>query len=218
MRRFFLLLCLASSCLHAAAPEPLSSSETSSLLDRIASSRQGAAFQSDFREEKHLALMNKPVVESGTVAFLPPDMFRRDVPGKSLTLCDGSTLWMYYPGFKEAEKYSLAANRTLRESLTAMTAGLALQDISRNYSVKAWRTAQGFRLQLVPLSGALRKSVASITLDLNSRLSADRMEITGPRDESTVTTFSNERRVSLSPADFTFRPPAGVSVSEPLGK
>ena len=211
--RNLLIVLLAASGLNA---QELSSKEVEALLARLSESRAGAAMQADFREERRLALMNKPVVETGTVSFLPPDKFRRQVDNGTLTLCDGDVLWLYYPQFGEAEKYTLSSNRSLRESIAAMTSGFGLQNLSKNYNVQARKTANGYRATLTPKTSSLRKTVAEIQVDISSELFAKRLEIVGADGDRTLVTFSNERRVSLSPEDFEFQPPQGVRVSEPL--
>ena len=211
--RNLLIVLLAASGLNA---QELSSKEVETLLARLSASRAGAAMQADFREERRLALMNKPVVETGTVSFLPPDKFRRQVDNGTLTLCDGDVLWLYYPQFGEAEKYTLSSNRSLRESIAAMTSGFGLQNLSKNYNVQARKTANGYRATLTPKTSSLRKTVAEIQIDISSELFAKRLEIVGAEGDRTLVSFSNERRVSLSPEDFEFQPPQGVRVSEPL--
>ena len=211
--RNLLIVLLAASGLNA---QELSSKEVETLLARLSASRAGAAMQADFREERRLALMNKPVIETGTVSFLPPDKFRRQVDNGTLTLCDGDVLWLYYPQFGEAEKYTLSSNRSLRESIAAMTSGFGLQNLSKNYNVQARKTANGYRATLTPKTSSLRKTVAEIQVDISSELFAKRLEIVGADGDRTLVTFSNERRVSLSPEDFEFQPPQGVRVSEPL--
>ena len=211
--RNLLIVLLAASGLNA---QELSSKEVETLLARLSASRAGAAMQADFREERRLALMNKPVIETGTVSFLPPDKFRRQVDNGTLTLCDGDVLWLYYPQFGEAEKYTLSSNRSLRESIAAMTSGFGLQNLSKNYNVQARKTANGYRATLTPKTSSLRKTVAEIQIDISSELFAKRLEIVGAEGDRTLVTFSNERRVSLSPEDFEFQPPQGVRVSEPL--
>jgi outer membrane lipoprotein-sorting protein len=211
MRRLLAVLFTAST-LNA---QELSSKEVEALLSRLAESRAGAAMQADFREERRLALMNKPVIETGTVSFLPPDKFRRQVDNGSLTVCNGDILWLYYPQFGEAEKYTLSSNRSLRESIAAMTSGFGLQNLSKNYNVRATKTADGFRATLTPRTSSLRKSVAEVQVDISNALSAKRLEIIGAEGDRTRVSFSNERRVNLSPEDFEFRPPPGVRVSEP---
>jgi outer membrane lipoprotein-sorting protein len=212
MRRLLTVL-LTASALHA---QELSSKEVQALLARLSASRAGAAMQADFREERRLALMNKPVIETGTVSFLPPDKFRREVDGGTLTICDGDVLWLYYPQFGEAEKYTLSSNRSLRESIDAMTSGFGLQNLSKNYNVQATKTANGHRVTLTPKTSSLRKTVAEVHVDISSELTAKRLEIVGAEGDRTLVTCSNERRVNLSPEDFEFQPPPGVRVSEPL--
>jgi outer membrane lipoprotein-sorting protein len=211
--RQLLAALLTASALNA---QELSPKEVETFLSRLSESRGGAAMQANFREERRLALMNKPVIETGTVSFLPPDKFRRQVDGGSLTVCDGDTLWLFYPQFGEAEKYTLSSNRPLRESVAAMTSGFGLQDLSKNYDVQAWKTPDGHRAKLTPKTSSLRKAVAEIQVDISNEFSAKRLEIVGTEGDRTFITFSNERRVNLSPKNFRFQPPEGVRISEPL--
>jgi len=211
--RQLLAVLLTASALNA---QELSPKEVEAFLSRLSESRGGAAMQANFREERRLALMNKPVIETGTISFLPPDKFRRQVDGGSLTVCDGDTLWLFYPQFGEAEKYTLSSNRPLRESVAAMTSGFGLQNLSKNYNVQAWKTPDGHRAKLTPKTSSLRKAVAEIQVDISNELSAKRLEIVGTEGDRTFVTFSNERRVNLSPENFRFQPPEGVRVSEPL--
>ena len=216
-RRFVRTLAALLAFASLLPAQELSPEEASSLLAKLAASRRGAGMQADFREERRIPLMKEKIVETGILSFLPPNCFRREVDGGSLTVCDGQTLWLYYPQFKEVEKYSLSSNSTLRDSVTAMTAGFGLQQLSESFKVRAWKTEGGTRVELVPRNPSLRKSVSSIQADISGELKARRLEIVGKGGERTTTTFSNERRANLTAAaDFQFRPPDGVSVSEPL--
>jgi outer membrane lipoprotein-sorting protein len=210
--RHLLVLLIAISTVQA---QELTAKEVDALLARLAERRGGSAMQANFREERRLAVMEKPVIESGTVSFLPPDMFRREVNGGSLTVCDGETLWLFYPQFREAEKYTLSSNRSLRESVSAMTSGIGLQNLPRNYRVQAWRTPNGYKITLNPKTTSLRKAVSEIRVDISDQLFAKRLDIIGAEGDRTAITFSDERRVNLSPESFHFQPPEGVRVSEP---
>ncbi|MEY2528952.1 MAG: Outer rane lipoprotein carrier protein LolA, partial [Verrucomicrobiota bacterium] len=106
-RYFFLLLLLVPGLLQA---EPLSPPDLKSLLSRIREKRAAAPqVQADFQEEKTVRLLNKPITSSGKIWFQSPNKFRREAKGNapSLTVSDGQLLWIYYPNFKSAEKYSL---------------------------------------------------------------------------------------------------------------
>src|SRR4029453_3182052 len=96
--RQLLLLLSAVSVLQS---QELPSKDVEALLARLAETRGGTGMQAKFREERHLALMEKPVIETGTVSFLPPNRFRREVDAGSLTVCNGDTLWIFYPQFRE---------------------------------------------------------------------------------------------------------------------
>jgi outer membrane lipoprotein-sorting protein len=211
--RQLLLLLSAVSVLQS---QELPSKDVEALLARLGDSRGGSGMQANFREERRLALMEKPVIETGIVSFLPPNMFRREVDGGSLTVCNGDTLWIFYPQFREVEKYALSSNRPLRESIAAMTSGFGLQDLGKNYRVQAWQIADGYRMTLHPKTSSLRKAVTEIQVDISDQLNAKRMEISGAEGDRTTIIFSGERKVKLSPEDFRFQPPAGVRVSEPM--
>lgn len=209
----FLLFCLLPTALLA---QELSPEQTDDLVTKVKEKRRGVAMQADFREEKRITLMQKPVIEEGTLAFLPPNKFRREVKGRSLTVCDGDTLWLYYPEFNEAEKYNLASNRGLRETLGAMSSGLGLQEVSKNFEIKATKTDGGYQLALTPKNSTLRKSISQILVDLSNDLTVQKLEIQSAEGDRTITQFSNERKSRLSETDFRFTPPQGASVSEPL--
>ena len=211
--RQLLLLLGAVSVLQS---QELPSDDVEALLARLADSRGGSGMQANFREERRLALMEKPVIETGIVSFLPPNMFRREVNGGSLTVCNGDTLWIFYPQFREVEKYALSSNRPLRESIAAMTSGFGLQDLGKNYRVQAWQIADGYRMKLHPKTSSLRKAVTEIQVDISDQLYAKRVEISGAEGDRTTIIFSGERKVKLSSEDFRFQPPAGVRVSEPM--
>jgi outer membrane lipoprotein-sorting protein len=214
--RSLTLLLLLLSAVASLRSQELPAKEVEALLARLAESRGSSGMQANFREERRLALMEKPIVETGTVSFLPPDMFRREVNDGSLTVCNGDTLWIFYPQFREVEKYALSAIRPLRESIAAMTSGFGLQDLGKNYKVQAWLTADGYRVELHPKTSSLRKAITEIQVDISDQLYARRVEISGAEGDRTTITFSGERKVELSPKDFHFQPPPGVHVSEPM--
>src|SRR5689334_25166349 len=85
-----------------APAQSLSPQDIEGLLGRIRERRAAAPHvQADFREEKSIHLMNRPIVSTGKVWFEPPNRFRREVRGSSpsITVCDGRELWIYYPNF-----------------------------------------------------------------------------------------------------------------------
>src|SRR5438067_7058438 len=115
---------------------PLSTSELKNLLARI---RENRTTQADFQEQRFLRLMKKPIVSSGSVWFQPPNKFRREVKGNSpsLTVSNGQQLWIYYPNFKSAERYSIGKRSPLDSTVAAINPALNLENIENTFQITA---------------------------------------------------------------------------------
>ena len=195
--------------------QQLGDAETTRLLTRIAESRAGHAVQADFVEKRTLPMWSEPVVEKGTIAFEPPEHFLRK--SKSVSVCDGKFLWMYYPEFNQVEKYPLN-NRGPGQLFSALGQALQFRNIGDNFKVTASNTDDGFRLELVPRSGALRRMLESITLELDPSLRLRSSTMIGKEGDRMETRYMNERILPLGSIDFTFTPPANATVVTPLGE
>lgn len=196
----------------------LSPAQADQLLQRLAQRPEASGVSLRFQEERRLPLLTDPVRETGTLQFLPPDKFRRDVPGSSLTISDGQTLWLYYPELRQAEKYPLARNRLLSDSLRSITAALNLQNEAKQFSSRVTEEGSSYRIDLTPLRGAMRKAVKTISVWFSSDLKLQRIQILGTQGEDTRIQFSDERPLKSGEGNFTFDPPQGVNVTEPLGR
>ncbi|MFA7344432.1 MAG: outer membrane lipoprotein carrier protein LolA [Terrimicrobiaceae bacterium] len=197
-----------------ASGQPLDEADTAALLSRLAGSRSGHAVQAEFVEKRMLPMCDEPVVETGTIAFEPPGRFLRKT--KNLTVCDGKFLWMYYPEFRQAEKYPLSA-RGPGQLFTALGQALQFQKIAENFKVAATGLDDGFRLELSPRSGPLRRMLQSIMLDLDKSLRLRSSVMLGKDGDRVETTYSNEKILPLGSIDFSFTPPASATVVSPLG-
>ncbi|MBA3608057.1 MAG: outer membrane lipoprotein carrier protein LolA [Chthoniobacterales bacterium] len=211
-------LLLAFSGLQA---EPLAPPEVKALLERIRAKRAGAPqVQADFREEKTVRLMNKPIRSTGNVWFQEPAKFRREVEGNSpsITVSNGRELWIYYPKFKSAEHYSLGKRSPLDAGLAALTAALNLQNVESNYHLQASREGNGYELQLAPRNPSLKRLLESFTIQMNADLQVQRTVMVQPKGDRVVMEYSNESRAPIEPSKFEFTPPAGTDVTTPLGR
>jgi outer membrane lipoprotein-sorting protein len=215
-----LLLCLLTGHL-AAAPEELSPAEGATLLQQLRDLHvKQPDFQAGFTQERDSHLLNKPVVSEGSIYFSAPDKFRQEVrtPSPSTTVCDGHTMWIFYPAFNDVEVYTLGQRSFFDESVQALTAGLNFEHIDEYYSFRAFRTPAGYRLELTPKKPALRRMVDEIILELNPDFLPLRTDITLPKGDHLSTDYHNGRRTPLSPSLFEFTPPAGAEITHPLGK
>jgi len=224
MSRFFPLLSLAlllSFTGPSRAQQPLGPAEEKALIAKLQQQRaQMPAVTANFTEQKNTRLLAKPIVSSGTIAFQAPNKFRRELGGNnpSTTVCDGHQLWIYYPNFKEAERYTLGEKQFFDESLAALTAGLNFQDVERFFRVSAIREGAAYSVTLTPKTGGLKRILSSLTVVLDDDGMIQRTDAALPKGDRVTTTYRNVRAAKQSDAKFEFTPPAGAKVSTPLGK
>ena len=220
MSRFFLLLslCLLTPLLHA---QELSADEQKALIAKLQAHRaEMPSMSGEFTEERTTRLLSKPIVSSGTIAFQAPNKFRRDLRGNapSLTVCNGSELWIYYPNFKQAEHYTLGQRQMLDDSIAALTAGLNFQNVDKFFRYTVTKDGPGHRIALTPKSSGLRRMLTGLTVWMDAEGNIQKSDATLPKDDRVVTTYKNVRPTKSSDAKFDFTPPTGVEVSTPMGK
>jgi chaperone LolA len=205
----------------SAEAQSLAPAEVKSLLERIRQKRAAAPqVQADFREDKNVHLLNKPIASTGKVWFQAPNKFRREAKGSapSVTVSDGQQLWIYYPKFQSAEHYSLGKRSPLDAGIAALTAGLNLEDIEHTYHITATKRDKGYELELAPRAPSLKRFLQKFTIQINDDLQVERTEMLQPSGDRIVTVYSNETRAPIDPSTFEFKPPAGTDVTTPLGR
>jgi outer membrane lipoprotein carrier protein len=221
MSRSLFLTVIALLGSVAAQAQTLSPPEVKALLGQIRARRLSAPdVQADFREEKTLHLMARPIVSSGRVWFEAPNKFRREVKGSSpsLTVSDGGQLWIYYPNFKSAEHYSLGKRSPVDAAIAAINTALNLENVENTFQTTGEKTGQGYELRLLPRSVSMKRLFQQFTLRLNVELLAERTDMLQPNGDRVVTLYSNQSRASIPAATFAFTPPAGTDVTTPLGR
>ena len=219
-RLLFLLLALLLPAQFVRA-EPLAPADLKALLGRIREKRAAAPqLQSDFQEEKNVKMLSKPISSSGKIWFQSPNKFRREAKGNSpsITVSDGQLLWIYYPKFKSAEKYTLGKRSPLDAGINAITASLNLENVEATYHISGTKEADGFTLQLLPRNPSMKRFLETFTIRMNNDLQVVRTEMVQPNGDRIVTTYSNESRAPIPASTFEFTPPAGTEVTTPLGK
>ena len=221
MSRSFRILSLCLIFAPGLHAQQLTPAEEKALLAKIHDHRvQYPAMSADFSEERTTRLLNKPLLSTGTIAFRTPNKFRRELKGNSpsLTVCNGTELWIYYPNFKEAEHYTLGRKQFFDDSIAALTAGLNFQDLDRFFRITASRDGTGYRVALAPRTSSLRRILTALTVSLDSDGLIEKSEATLPKGDRIVTTYRNVRPAKQSDARFEFVPPPDAHVSTPLGE
>src|SRR2546423_5640845 len=209
----FFVLALTSVATSAA----LSEAELKKLLVAI---QQNRTTQADFQEERVIRLMKKPIVSTGTVWFQPPTKFRLEVTGNSpsISVSDGRDLWIYYPNFKSAERYPLGKGSPLDATVAAINSALNLENIESSFNITATKTENGYQLQLMPRSYAMKRAFQKLDLKINEKFRVEGTDMLFPNGDRIVTTYSNQTRAPIPASTFEFKPPAGTEVTTPLGQ
>jgi len=200
-----------------AGAAPLSDAGLKNLLAAI---RQNRTTQADFQEQRVIRLMKEPVLSSGTVWFQPPNKFRREVKGNSpsITVSDGRDLWIYYSNFKSAERYLLGKGSPLDATVAAIDSALNLENIDTNFNITATKTDNGYELQLLPRTAAMKRVFQKLDLRINNQFRVERTDMLLLNGDRIITTYLNQTRAPIPASTFEFKPPAGTEVTTPLGQ
>src|SRR6266513_1303249 len=214
MRTIFLSIVFVIGLTCFTDGAPLSESELKNLLAAI---RQNRSTQADFQEQRVIRLMKKPVVNSGTVWFQPPNKFRREAKGSSpsLTVSDGQQLWIYYPNFKSAERYSLGKRSPLDSVIASINSALNLENVENTFHITATQAGHGHELELTPRTASMKRSFQKLNLRINDNLQAERTDMLQPNGDRIVTIYSNQTRAPVPSSTFEFTPPPGTNVTTP---
>jgi outer membrane lipoprotein carrier protein len=201
--------------------EPLSPADIKALLAKIRERRAAAPYvQADFREEKAIHLMVRPIVSSGKVWFQPPDKFRREVKGNSpsVTVNDGHQLWIYYPNFKSAEHYTLGKRSPLDSAIATINTALNLENVEGTFQITGSKMSSGYELRLLPRTPSMKRIFQTFDLVLNDELFVTRTVMSQPNGYRIVPAGATPMRAPIPPETFEFTPPPGTNVSMPLGR
>jgi outer membrane lipoprotein-sorting protein len=216
-------VCLAIVLAQAAATDAqsLAPADIKALLGKIRERRATAPHvEADFREEKTIHLMARPIVSSGRVWFQPPDKFRREVKGNSpsITVSDGQQLWIYYPNFKSAEHYTLGKRSPLDSAIATINTALNLENVEGTFEINGSKTNSGYELRLLPRTSSMKRIFRTFDLWLDNEFFVTRTEMSQPNGDKIVTIYTNPSRAPIPPGTFEFTPPPGTDVSTPLGR
>jgi chaperone LolA len=224
MSRFSLIrriVVVAIAFTSAAFAQQLTADEQKALVAKLQKQRaEMPAMTAGFTEERTTRLSGKPVVSSGTLSFQTPNKFRRELTGAapSTTVCDGTELWIYFPKFKEVEHYTLAQQQMLEDSLAALTAGLNFDGVEKHFRYTISKDGDGNRIELIPKRGGLKRFLTTLTVWLDAEGVIQKTDAVLPKGDRVVTAYKSVRSAKKSDGKFEFTPPAGTTVTTPLGK
>jgi outer membrane lipoprotein carrier protein len=221
MRKAVVLLFLLASFVDGVKAEPLSPTDVKTLLERIREKRAAApSMQADFQEQRKIHLLDEPINSGGKIWFQAPNKFRVERKGNapSLTVSDGQQLWIYYPNFKSAERYSLAKRSPLDAAISTITTALNLENVEHTFHITGEKSEKGYDLDLTPRNPSMKRIFQKLLLHLSNDLFAERTDMRQANGDRIVTTYGNTGHAAIPASQFEFTPPPGTEVSTPLGK
>lgn len=195
------------------------------VLARIeAADAELTSFTADATFTERVVIFDDEEVESGTVSFLKPDYFRRDItaPGPSIdTIADGQVT-LYLPRIKQAQIYSLASAAGSDEGAEIVVPGLnSSRELRAAYEISLAGVSEeaGQRLyavRLLPKPGTeMAKHYQSITLQVveGEWHPARRIVMENFTKDTTTVELSNiVRNPDLEADDFRLELPAGTEI------
>ncbi len=212
------VLLLTASLVQA---QSLGPADVKNLLAQIRERRASAPdVHANFQEQKTIHLLNKPIVSSGKLWFHAPNKFRREISGSSpsITVSNGRDLWIYYPNFKSAERYTLGKRSPVDAIIAAINTALNLDNVENTFQISGTKAGTGYELQLLPRSPSMKRMFQRFDLRLNGDLVAERTDMVQPGGDQIITTYSNQTRAPIPESTFEFTPPAGTEITNPLGR
>jgi outer membrane lipoprotein-sorting protein len=197
----------------AAGPAKAAAPDVDQLLARFAAA---PGISARFREEKHMAMLDQPLVNEGTIAFAPPSRFVRhtEKPLASTLLIDGNKL-----AFGDADgqqNVDLGANPVARlfvDSFVMILTGNR-PGLEKLFTMKFAPTgkdkgSEGWKLTLTPKVAPMNKVVKEIVL-AGEGISIREMELRETSGDWTRTVFSDvdvNRRFTPAEQAKIFRVP-----------
>jgi len=162
--RLALIALLAAASAGAEPPAVPSGPLTlEAMMQRMAST---PGVRAEFREEKHLALLDAPLVSEGTLYFVPPSRMARITsrPGKTVLVIDGGR--MSYTDATGASQVDLAGSRVARsmvENFVVLFGG-DLAALRERYRIDFEAEGMRWQMRLMPKAAPLSQFIASIEM------------------------------------------------------
>jgi outer membrane lipoprotein-sorting protein len=128
--------------------------------------RETRSITADFRQVKHLTLLDEPLVSNGRFLFAKPDRVRLDVvePEPATIVIRGADI--HIPGLPEKDRQALSASPmvAMLAQLGAVFSG-SVEKLEESFEVAATAEGDGVRLVLVPRSAEWKKTFQRMQLD-----------------------------------------------------
>jgi outer membrane lipoprotein-sorting protein len=198
-------LCLGRPLAAAEATStegPIQGDERIQVLDRLRErQRDVTAVRATVILRKQHPLLREEAVSQGTLLFRRPNQMRWEVdkPQRTIVVIDGSTLLIYHPDEKEAERRDLRADFASRAAVEFLASGMSLDitELEQRFRVDLYREDGGVVLILTPRSRWVAQALASVSIYQREEEAVPRqIVVVGRRGDRTVTILTH---VTINP-------------------
>lgn len=185
------------------------------------------SWSADFIQTRTLQSLTQPLVTKGHVDFAVPDKFRWEIgrPARTIAVGGGGEMYVIYPFLHRAEHYPMgpSAPKQWRDMMSLLQAGFphSREEFEAEFQVLSLAETNGlWQLTLQPQSSYARQMMPELRLGLAtndySLASTEMVFVDGSRMRSDFT--NAVLNPALDPSLFTWEPPAGYKVTEPLSQ
>jgi outer membrane lipoprotein carrier protein len=177
-----------------------------------------------FSQRKESSLAKDPLVSWGAVKFKRPDRihFAYSKPEPMEVALEGKTLWIYYPGRSQAEKYSFTGNKRMTQYLEPITGIFqkTFTQLAETYSLTYQGTEPDrlYRFRLHPKEEKIKKFLSRVDLWIDKASGAIlRFEMIETGKDRLFLEFKDlQINPPLKDEDLTIRIPPSVRVREQI--
>ncbi len=147
-------------------------------------------------QRKRQPLLKGEILSQGTLTFQRPDRLRWEVatPEHTIIVVQGSTLLIYRPEQRAAERRDLRGDFASQAALEFLKAGMSLSvaELERRFQVDVYRDGGDVTLQLTPRSRWIAQALTSIAI---TQADGDpipwQIAVVGRKGDRTDTTLTN---------------------------
>lgn len=177
-----------------------------SLIARIIEKQKKIrTISADFTQEKHSAMLVRPLVSKGHFRFRAPDRVAWLYEGEVQMVSDGVNLTIFYPELMEAEVVPV------QHSMIRLPLSFSLEEFRKHFTLTASEEGGSYKVVLTPLgdSAVFSQMVVRLTKD-GAPSSAEILEQIG--DRSIIQFRNQEINKELSDREFSIELPEGTLI------
>jgi len=210
---FFLAFSFLNEPSFAQNEQFVSSSDQIKILNEITEELKAVKnLKANFTQERHLSILVNPLISEGYCFFEKPDKLRWEIfqPYQSILIYNKNQIAKFDIIEKKLRKLKLGTEDLMREILKQIISWMKgdFTQAQEVYNLKIYKSGV-YRLELIPKSEELQKSIKSIELIFKANLKhISSVQINEAANDFIKINFNNEENnLTIEPAVFDLKNP-----------